>query len=210
MNSMSAKKLPKAERRDQLLSTALEITRAQGTDALTLGWVAEQAGVSKPVVYEHFGSRSGLLIALYKKIDEQQVAIALEALDRAPRTLQDAARVLSRAWMNCYNTIGPEWHAISAALKGTEEREAFQNELMDEYVAIYVKAFSPYVKLSKNALRLRCVAILGAVESISREMLRGKISETTASDVLVSLIVDCLSPNAASRAKNLRTSKSNS
>lgn len=154
-----------------------------------MGFLAERAGVSKPVVYEHFGSRPGLLIALYKQIDERQVAVALEALDRAPRTLEDAARVLSRAYMNCYNTVAPEWHAISAALKGAEEMEAFQNELIDEYALIYVRAFSPYVNLSKRALRIRCVGILGAAESISREMLRGRISESVASDTLGSMIM---------------------
>ncbi len=33
----------------------------KGTDALTLGHVAECAGVSKPIAYEHFGTRAGLL-----------------------------------------------------------------------------------------------------------------------------------------------------
>ncbi len=126
--------------------------------------------------------------------------MALEALDRAPRTLEDAARVLSRAYMNCYNTVGPEWHAISAALKGAEEMEAFQNELMDEYALIYVRAFSPYVNLTRRALRIRCVGILGAAESISREMLRGRISERSASNALGAIIIDCLSPDAASNA----------
>lgn len=173
-----------------------------------MGFLAERAGISKPVVYEHFGSRPGLLIALYKQIDERQVAVALEALDRAPRTLEDAARVLSRAYMNCYNTVGPEWHAISAALKGAEEMEAFQNELMDEYVVIYVRAFSPYVNLNKRALRIRCVGILGAAESISREMLRGRISEKRASDTLGSMIVDCLSPDAASNVTRKQRGRS--
>jgi AcrR family transcriptional regulator len=190
----AAKKLPKAERRAQLLQTALAIVRAEGTDALTLGFLAERAGVSKPIAYEHFGSRSGLLIALYKQIDERQVAIALAALERAPRTLDDAARVLSDAYMNCYNSIGPEWHAIAAALRGAEEMEVIQHELMDEYAEIYFEAFLPYTKLSKHKLRVYCVGILGAAESISREMIRGRIDEKTASDVLRVFIVRCISP----------------
>ncbi|MBC8136296.1 MAG: helix-turn-helix transcriptional regulator, partial [Fibrella sp.] len=56
--------MSKAQRREQLLQVAYEIIRSEGTDELTLARVAEQAGVTKPIAYEHFGSRSGLLIAL--------------------------------------------------------------------------------------------------------------------------------------------------
>lgn len=120
----AAKKMPKAQRREQLMETALEIVRTQGTDALTLGYLAERAGVSKPIAYEHFGTRSGLLIALYQQLDQQQVDDLLAALEQAPKQLASVARLMSEAYMACYRSIGPEWHAISAALKGDEELSA--------------------------------------------------------------------------------------
>lgn len=69
--SVSAR-LSKAERRHQLLTTARAIVREEGTDRLSLGHLAERAGVSKPVAYDHFGDRSGLLIALYRWIDTER------------------------------------------------------------------------------------------------------------------------------------------
>lgn len=193
---LPAKKLPKAKRRDQLLQTALAIIRTEGTDTLALGLLAERAGVSKPIAYEHFGSRSGLLIALYKQFDERQVVLTMEALERAPRTLDDVARVLSNAYMHCYSSAGPECHAISAALKGTEEMDSFQQELMDSYAAIYLKALLPYTNTSKADLRIYCVAIIGAAESISREMLAARITEKKAAATLRLLIASFLSsPN---------------
>ena len=69
---MSSKRLPRDERRRQLLETAAAIVRAEGTDALTLARVAEQAGVTKPVAYEHFETRAGLLVALYRHFDARQ------------------------------------------------------------------------------------------------------------------------------------------
>ena len=190
----AAKKLTKAKRRDQLLQTALAIVRAEGTDTLALGILAERAGVSKPIAYAHFGSRSGLLIALYKQFDERQVALTLEALERAPRTLDDVARVLSNAYMNCYNSGGPEYHAISAALKGTDEMDSFHQELMDEYAGIHLKALLPYTNITKQDLRIYCVAIIGAAESLAREMLAGRITEKKAAAMLRLFIVRCLSP----------------
>ncbi|WP_257455121.1 TetR/AcrR family transcriptional regulator [Archangium lipolyticum] len=193
MSETSSKKLPKAQRRDQLLDIAQTIVREEGTDALTLGHLAERAGVSKPVAYEHFKTRSGLLIALYAQIDARQVKVLQEALERTRRRLEDVARVVSRAYMNCYTSVGPEWHAISAALKGDEEMEAFQQELLDSYVALYCEAFAPYTNLSKEELHLRCVGIIGAAEAISREMIRGRVEEAKAASTLAALIIRGLS-----------------
>ena len=55
-------RLSSASRRRQLLAVALSIVREEGADRLTLGHLAQRAGVSKPVAYDHFGTRSGLLI----------------------------------------------------------------------------------------------------------------------------------------------------
>jgi AcrR family transcriptional regulator len=60
MSVQQPKRLPKEQRREQLLDTALAIVREQGTDAITLSYVAERAGVSKPIAYGHFGTRAGL------------------------------------------------------------------------------------------------------------------------------------------------------
>ncbi|MFC7557085.1 TetR/AcrR family transcriptional regulator [Pseudoroseomonas wenyumeiae] len=59
---VTQRRFSKAERRRQLLDTALLIVREEGADRLTLGHLAARAGVSKPVAYDHFGTRSGLLI----------------------------------------------------------------------------------------------------------------------------------------------------
>ena len=67
----SSRRLSKAGRRQQLLETSLAIVREEDVDSLTLGRLAERAGVSKPVVYDHFPTRSALLIELYKWIDEE-------------------------------------------------------------------------------------------------------------------------------------------
>jgi AcrR family transcriptional regulator len=187
-----AKKLPKAERRAQLLETAHRIVREEGTDALTLGYLAERAGVTKPIAYEHFETRAGLLIALYQEIDDRQVSALLEALRRTKPRLQDVARVLAKAHIDCYCAIGPEWHAISAALKGNEEMEGFQQSLIDRYVAIYCDAFAPYSKLSREELRLRCLAIIGAGDAITGELSRGRISEGKAIATLTSLTIASL------------------
>ena len=193
MSEASSKRLSKPARRTQLLDTALAMVRDEGTDALTLARVAERAGVSKPVAYQHFETRAGLLLALYERMDEEPRARLVEALRKAPPRLRDVARVAGRAYMSCYTSLGPEWYAVSAALAGSEEMEASRRELLDAYAQIYQEALAPYAALPKRALQLRCVGIIGAAEAIAQEMLRGRVSEAAAADTLATMIVASLS-----------------
>lgn len=193
MSETSSKKMPKAQRREQLLDVAFTVVREEGTDALTLGHLAERAGVSKPISYEHFQSRSGLLMAMYERIDTRQVAMLREALQKTKRKLDDVAKVMSAAYMSCYRTSGPEQHAITAALKGDEQMEAFYQGVLDRYVAFYAETLEPFCELPKETLRQRCVGIIGAAEAISREMMRGTGSESAATATLASLIIAWLS-----------------
>jgi AcrR family transcriptional regulator len=57
-------RLPRRERRAQLLDSALEVFDAQGYHAAAMDDIAERAGVSKPVLYQHFPSKLELYLAL--------------------------------------------------------------------------------------------------------------------------------------------------
>lgn len=50
--------------KDNILSAAAALLAAEGTGGMTMGAVARQAGVSRVTVYDHFGSKAGLLEAL--------------------------------------------------------------------------------------------------------------------------------------------------
>ena len=50
-----------AQRREQLLDVGRALFADKGYDATSVEEIAAQAGVSKPVVYEHFGGKEGSL-----------------------------------------------------------------------------------------------------------------------------------------------------
>ena len=62
--SPGAARLPRRERRAQLLDSALEVFVAQGYHAAAMDDIAERAGVSKPVLYQHFPGKLDLYLAL--------------------------------------------------------------------------------------------------------------------------------------------------
>jgi AcrR family transcriptional regulator len=61
-------RLPAAERRRQLLDTALEVFAAQGFYATSMNDVADAAGVTKPVLYQHFASKRQLYLELLEDV----------------------------------------------------------------------------------------------------------------------------------------------
>ena len=57
-------RLPRHARRAQLLESALDVFAAQGYHAAAMDDIAAKAGVSKPVLYQHFPGKFELYLAL--------------------------------------------------------------------------------------------------------------------------------------------------
>lgn len=181
-------KLSKDMRREQLLDVALTIVREQGADELTLGNLALRAGVSRPVAYEHFATRAGLLIAPFQRLENSYVRALKEGLAAARPKLETVASIMSNAYFNCPSDFGPEGLAISAALQGSEEMSEQQRRMMDEYIAIMCDALRPFIAAPAETLRILCVGLLGAAEAMARDVQASRISQVAAVDALSSLI----------------------
>ena len=77
-------RLPRSARRKQLLEAAQEVFVANGYHNAAMDDIAERAGVSKPVLYQHFPSKLELYLALLDQHVEvlgEQVRSALQATD---------------------------------------------------------------------------------------------------------------------------------
>ncbi|GGZ38293.1 TetR family transcriptional regulator [Streptomyces inusitatus] len=188
-------RLSKPARREQLLDTAAAIVRARGADGLTLVTLAEAAGVSRPIVYDHFGTRPGLLLALHRRLDERHRAAVARALEAAATAAREVARAMSTAYFACATDM-PELAAVSAALKGNPDMEAVQHELLDSYAAMMATALAPYSDLPAEALRLRCAGILGAAGAIAAELNRDRVTAADAITALTDVIVGAIATGA--------------
>ncbi|GAA5070333.1 AcrR family transcriptional regulator [Thermocatellispora tengchongensis] len=73
-----------ADRRQAILDAALEIVGGAGFDALTIVRLSEVSGASNGSIYHHFGSRGGVIAALYRDSFARLVRAMLPALDARP------------------------------------------------------------------------------------------------------------------------------
>ena len=61
------KRMPRAEREQQILEVAEEVFAGDGYQATSMDDIAQRVGLSKPMLYEYFGSKEGLLLACLEK-----------------------------------------------------------------------------------------------------------------------------------------------
>lgn len=191
MSPTPAKKLPRAERRDQLLDMALAIVREEGTDALTLAHVAERAGVSKPIAYEHFGTRAGLLIAICDAYDQRQKEAQARVLAAGGDTLADVAGIFAASYVGCVLDMGPAMGAAFAALSATEETADFRQSLRSGYVQRYREAFGRLVELPGNETAI-FMGLLGAAEALAGDAAAGRLSRKDAVEALSRIFLTTL------------------
>jgi len=81
-----------SQRREQLLDVGRAVFAERGFDGASVEEIAARAGVSKPVVYEHFGGKEGI----YAVVVDREIAALLDAVlsslgARHPRMLLEQA-----------------------------------------------------------------------------------------------------------------------
>jgi AcrR family transcriptional regulator len=69
------------ERRAQLLDIGRKLFAERGLDGTSIEEIAAQAGVSKPVVYEHFGGKEGLYAVVVDREVERFLSMATTLLE---------------------------------------------------------------------------------------------------------------------------------
>lgn len=198
------RRLLRMERQRQLLDVAWRLVREEGTDALTLGRVAEQAGVTKPVVYDHFGTRPGLLAALYREFDARQTRLMERALEESEPTLTARAAVIASSYVDCVLLQGREIPGVIAALASSPELERIKREYEAAFMERCRIALIPFAGDGVIA-SAGLWAMLGAAEALSHAAATGEITAAQAQDELCQTIVAMVARSARGSTSTART-----
>lgn len=183
------KRMTREERYAQLLQVAWQLIAEEGTDALSLGRLAEAAGITKPTVYEHFGTRHGLLAALYQDYENRQNAIIDQAMAAGAATLEGKARAIAASYIACVLSEGREIPEVLAALSGSSELAELRKQCQRSYIDKCRQVLAPFT--STPGLGLATLwALLGAADSLALVAVEGEISEAQAVEELYRLIID--------------------
>ncbi|MFC7333960.1 TetR/AcrR family transcriptional regulator [Rhodocista pekingensis] len=159
-------RLSREQRHRQLLDVAWRLAREEGTDALTLPRLAEEAGITKPVIYDHFGTRNGLLTALYQDFDARQTKVIDAALTAREPTLDGTAKVIAASYVECVLAQGREIPGVLAGLAGSPELETVKRDYQLAFIEKCRKALAPCTG-PKGIAQSSFWAMLGAADALS-------------------------------------------
>ncbi|SDR89636.1 TetR/AcrR family transcriptional regulator [Microlunatus soli] len=97
-------RMPREQRRAQLLEAASEVFTANGYHAAAMDDIADAAGVSKPVLYQHFGSKLDLYLALLDLACDRLV----DLVDQALASTEDNAQRVVATMTAFYSMVSSE------------------------------------------------------------------------------------------------------
>jgi AcrR family transcriptional regulator len=83
-----APRMPPEQRRQQLLDAALHVILSRGYEGVSIEAIAKTAGVTRPVIYDHFTNLGQLLQAL---IEREELSALGQLADVVPEALSDTA-----------------------------------------------------------------------------------------------------------------------
>src|SRR5216117_1064149 len=95
-------RMPRKARRAQLLESALEVFVSQGYHSTAMDDIAERAGVSKPVLYQHFPSKLELYLALL----DESVGTRVETVGGALRSNADPKQRVAATFGAYFEYVG--------------------------------------------------------------------------------------------------------
>ena len=144
-------RLPRKERRAQLLESALEVFVAQGYHAAAMDDIAERAGVSKPVLYQHFPGKLELYLALLERSCDQIIADCRQALE----STHDNKLRVQGAMEAFFTYVDGETGAF---------RLVFESDLTNECAEMIAVVIHEDTALPDEASRLLAASLVGMAQ----------------------------------------------
>lgn len=161
-------RLPRRERRAQLLTAALEVFSAQGYHSAAMDDIADRAGVSKPVLYQHFPSKLDLYVALLDTSCDAIIGNCRTALAATQDNKQRVAATMDAF----YSYVSGDTRAYRLVFESDLTNEPVVREHVDrvteECSAMIADVIHDDTGLPDEASRLLAVALVGMAQVSAR------------------------------------------
>ncbi len=160
-------RLPGPERRRQLIDTAVEVFARNGYHTTSMNDIAEAAGVTKPVLYQHFASKRDLYLQLLSEVgSELRETIAKATADAAGPRQQIEGGL--RAYFGFVSQRGDAFRVLFGSGTRRDEEFAQETRKVEASIAETVAALIEVEGLSTESRLLLANGIVGLAEGASR------------------------------------------
>jgi AcrR family transcriptional regulator len=182
-------RLPRSARRKQLLAAAQQVFVAQGYHAAAMDDIAERAGVSKPVLYQHFPGKLELYLALLDTHCDALVEKVRQAMASTTDN-EDRVRGATRAY---FDFVDHESEAFRLVFESDLRNDPAVRERVDRVERESISAITDTIMANTGVSRARAellaAGLVGAAETAARFWLAGgrQVDKPEAEQLLTAL-----------------------
>jgi AcrR family transcriptional regulator len=167
-------RLPRGARRQQLLHAARDVFVAQGFHAAAMDDIADRAGVSKPVLYQHFPGKRELYLALL----EQQVGELSDRVREAMAGTDDNRTRVDGAVGAYFDFVDAEGEAFRLVFESDLRNDPDVRDAVDRGARQCIDAIAEVIAVETGAdperAQLLSAGMTGLAETSARWWLAGK------------------------------------
>jgi len=161
-------RLPRSARRTQLLGAAQEVFVANGYHAAAMDDIADRAGVSKPVLYQHFPSKLDLYVALL----DQHVEVLGERVRGALASTDDNKERVTACIAAYFDFVADPGGAFRLVFESDLRNESAVRERVERSLQISIDALADTIArdtgLSRSEAELLSCGLAGLAEVSAR------------------------------------------
>jgi AcrR family transcriptional regulator len=167
-------RLPAAERRAQLLDVALRVFGERGFHDTSMNDIAEAAGVTKPVLYQHFGSKRALFLEVLREVGGR----LRDAVGKATAAATTPHQQVERGFRAYFTWVADQRSGFDVLFAGETRRDGeFVAEALkvETDIADVIAELIVVEGLDEERRRLLAYAIVGLAETTSRHWLSNDV-----------------------------------
>jgi AcrR family transcriptional regulator len=166
-------RLPRSARRKQLLAAAQQVFVAHGYHAAAMDDIAERAGVSKPVLYQHFPGKLELYLALLDTHCDAMVERIRSAMD-ATADNKERVRGAVRAYFDFVDHDGEAFRLVfESDLRNDPAVRQRVDRVERGCIAAITDTIMSDTGVSRARAELLASGLVGAAETAARFWLAG-------------------------------------
>ena len=186
VNNRRTSRLPRGARRLQLLRAAQDVFVAQGFHAAAMDDIADRAGVSKPVLYQHFPGKRELYLAL---LEEHVSELADRVAEAMGKTDDNRARV-DGAVGAYYDFIDAEGEAFRLVFESDLRNDDDVRSIVDRGTRACVEAIAEVIAADTGADPERALLLASGLTGLAETSARWWLPRkgTVSRDEAVSLL----------------------
>jgi AcrR family transcriptional regulator len=159
-------RLPAARRRRQLLDVALEVFAAKGFHATSMDEIAEAAGITKPVLYQHFASKRQLYRELLSDVGQQ----LMEEIAKAAAAAGSPHQQVAAGFRTYFRFVAEHPSAFELIFGSGARRDAEFSKSVRRVEQAVADAIASLITADVDDAHRQVLAfaLVGAAEAVSR------------------------------------------